>query len=450
VSGSARRFAAAAVGLTLVVSAAILSAPSASAVVLHSCFDSRTGKYVPATIVGTDNADYIVGTTGDDVIQANDGDDTVRGLAGNDIVCGDSDNDLVNGGKGNDFVSGGTSNDEIQSSDPWVYCSTADSGFSAVSTAFRTPTDLAFSQCNPANGPVASAETIPDDGAIKPLFMDLPSTTQILRDINIRIYVNAPKVDGAPDPCQLRIGLSSPNGTTSSMLSRDCNDSGTDLTGTTFDSEAITTETIINTTNLPMDGRFHPSESLDLPYRNTNVCSGGSCIWKLSLSDEVPDGNAGTVSWWAIEINYGDGTGDGSDVVNCGTGANDTIDYTARNKPLTVTLNNTGPNDGQAGEGDDLGADDANRCEWLYTGFGKDNLTGNSVYNDIRGSQGDDTITTLAGADRTRGGGGNDKQYGGDGDDKLEGNDGSDTSDGGPGTDRCLNSEIRISCEATS
>ena len=453
-------------GLALLAALTVISSPALSLTAQATVDPTCQGK--TATILGTDGPDYLLGTKKADVISAGDGDDTIRGFKGNDIICAGFGDDLVNGGLGNDQVFGQGGNDEIQMSDPELYCSTSESleAFDpfAVETAYQDPASPAWQDCNPANGPTPHAVTIPDGGS-KNLMMDVqipPGFSNLARDTNVRVFINAPKVNGVPDPCQITVGMTSPaigdppTKISNPLAGSTCNSTGTDMNGTSFDSEAIIDFKKIdsplgdpNANTRPMNGRFHPSGSLDSNYRNKPVCNADltDCLWKLTVSDTKVDGNVGTISWWAMEVNYGQNTTDGTDAVNCGTGQNDTVDYTARNANLTVTMADGLANDGATNEEDNLGGDDANRCEWLYTGYGNDNLTGNSVYNDIRGGGGNDTITGLDGNDRFRGGIGNDKEYGGVGNDKLDGNDGVDTSDGGTGSDTCLNSEVKISCE---
>jgi Ca2+-binding RTX toxin-like protein len=459
-----RRFAP--IVFAMLATVAVMASPTLSQTARATVDPTCQGQ--PATIVGTDGPDYIVGTKKADVISAGDGDDTIRGFKGNDIICAGAGDDLVNGGLGNDQIFGQAGNDELQMSDPVLYCSTSESleQFDpfAVETAYQDPASPAWQDCNPANGPTPHRVTIPDGGTKNFLInVSIPDGfANLARDINVRVYVNAPVVNGVPDPCQITLGMQSPAilnppaKISNPLAGGTCNKTGTDLNGTSFDSEAIINFKKINSTlgepdakTRAMNGRFHPSGSLDTNYRNKPVCSNdlSDCLWKLNIGDNLADGHTGSISWWALEINYGQSASDGSDVVTCGTGANDTLDYTARNKNLSIDLGDGLADNGQSSEKDNLGGDNANRCEWLYTGYGNDTLTGNSVYNDIRGGGGNDVITGLGGNDRFRGGIGNDKEYGGDGNDKLDGNDGVDLSDGGPGNDTCLNSETKISCE---
>jgi Ca2+-binding RTX toxin-like protein len=104
-----------------------------------------------------------------------------------------------------------------------------------------------------------------------------------------------------------------------------------------------------------------------------------------------------------------------------GGGGTDTADYSARTAPVTVSLDGAA-NDGEAGEGDNVGAD----VEILVGGSGDDALSGNDADNALLGNAGNDSLS---------GGGGNDQLDGGAGDDTLSGGPGSDALTGGDGTD---------------
>ena len=61
---------------------------------------------LPATIVGTRNAELLPGTPGPDVILAEGGDDVVNGGGGDDVICGGDGNDVLFGEAGNDQILG--------------------------------------------------------------------------------------------------------------------------------------------------------------------------------------------------------------------------------------------------------------------------------------------------------------------------------------------------------
>jgi Ca2+-binding RTX toxin-like protein len=134
------------------------------------------------------------------------------------------------------------------------------------------------------------------------------------------------------------------------------------------------------------------------------------------------------------------GIGD-ADVLNGGPGK-DVVPYETRASSLAVFIDGD-PNDGFAGEGDNLGFD----VERLVGGASDDRLVGSPAGDEIDGSGGADVIEgsggndTLDGgaadaeSDSLAGGDGGDDLRGNAGDDALRGDGGSDTLDGGTGDD---------------
>jgi hypothetical protein len=92
--------------------------------------------------------------------------------------------------------------------------------------------------------------------------------------------------------------------------------------------------------------------------------------------------------------------GGGSDTYIGGDGDDD-VSYEDRTAGVTVTLN-AQPDDGEAGEGDNVDA------EVVEGGSGPDHLTGNDVGNTLEGNDGDDTISAGGSEDRVDAGAGND------------------------------------------
>jgi hypothetical protein len=107
---------------------------------------------------------------------------------------------------------------------------------------------------------------------------------------------------------------------------------------------------------------------------------------------------------------------DGTDLFEGGTGY-DKVGYFGRTASVSVSLD-AQPNDGQAGEGDNIGAD----VEEVDGGDAADVLVGTAGPNWLAGRGGGDQIS---------GGGGNDVLYGDSGNDQIDGGDGNDTLDGG-------------------
>lgn len=118
-------------------------------------------------------------------------------------------------------------------------------------------------------------------------------------------------------------------------------------------------------------------------------------------------------------IHGGNGTnaidgGPGGDLMTGGAGE-DSVSYAGRPTGVKVTLDNQ-PNDGYAGEGDNVGSD----IEDIFGGLGNDTLVGNAARNVLDGSAGNNVI------------------FGGDGPDILYSAAGNDVLDGGPGADHFI------------
>ncbi len=125
---------------------------------------------------------------------------------------------------------------------------------------------------------------------------------------------------------------------------------------------------------------------------------------------------------------------DGTDVFEGGTGY-DKVGYFGRSASVSVSLDGQ-PNDGQAGEGDNVGTD----VEEVDGGDAADVLVGSAGPNWLAGRGGDDRISGGGGNDVLYGDSGNDQIDGGDGNDTLDGGCHDDTITGGPGVDS-LNSD---------
>jgi RTX calcium-binding nonapeptide repeat (4 copies) len=106
----------------------------------------------------------------------------------------------------------------------------------------------------------------------------------------------------------------------------------------------------------------------------------------------------------------------------------DRADYTGRAEPVSVSINGVA-DDGAAGEGDDIAADE------ITGGAGDDTITGDIGANSLAGGDGSDFIAAGAGDDVLDGGGGNDTLDGGSENDTIRGGTGADQLIGGAGAD---------------
>ena len=107
---------------------------------------------------------------------------------------------------------------------------------------------------------------------------------------------------------------------------------------------------------------------------------------------------------------------DGADVFDGGAGY-DKVGYFGRTVGVAVSLDGQA-NDGQAGEGDNIGAD-------------VDEVDGGDAADVLVGSDGPNRLAGRGGDDQLVGGGGDDVLYGDTGNDQLDGGDANDTLDGG-------------------
>ena len=120
----------------------------------------------------------------------------------------------------------------------------------------------------------------------------------------------------------------------------------------------------------------------------------------------------------------------GADDISGGTGA-DLYFAAERVAPMALTLADGLPNDGAAGEGDNVRSD----VENAVTGKGADRIVGSSLANDLAGGLGDDLLDAGAGHDVIHGRGGRDRLSGSTGNDDVSGQEDGDVADGGPGDD---------------
>ena len=104
--------------------------------------------------------------------------------------------------------------------------------------------------------------------------------------------------------------------------------------------------------------------------------------------------------------------------------------YAGRSAPVSATLDGAA-NDGEAGEGDQLGTG----VNGVTGGSAPDMIVGGPARDHLRGGAGDDSVRGQGGDDLLEGGDGSDNIDGGDGDEELSGEPGADNVRGGPGAD---------------
>ena len=97
-----------------------------------------------------------------------------------------------------------------------------------------------------------------------------------------------------------------------------------------------------------------------------------------------------------------------------GGSGNDTVTYASRTNPVFISSDGVA-NDGEAGEGDDIGTS----IETMIGGAGDDQITGNDNNELLLGGDGNDTLSGNGGNDTIDGGLGADSMSGGDGLDTM-------------------------------
>jgi Ca2+-binding RTX toxin-like protein len=147
------------------------------------------------------------------------------------------------------------------------------------------------------------------------------------------------------------------------------------------------------------------------------------------LGNDTMYGGAGADDFFA------EATLDGADVMHGGDGEDDAV-YSSRTASLNLTLGNGLADDGEAGEGDTIGAD----VEDASGGSADDVMIGSSKQNWLRGGDGNDEIYGGAGGDILTGDAGDDSLFGEVGNDDLSGDAnfvdvGNDVLTGGDGSD---------------
>ena len=151
----------------------------------------------------------------------------------------------------------------------------------------------------------------------------------------------------------------------------------------------------------------------------------------LTLDGKANDGEAGEQDSIAGDVEAlvgGEGadtlSGDGGDnVLDGGPGADvmlgggglDAVDYSSRIAPVVADLDGRPGDDGEAGEGDTIGADIAG----VFGGGGDDVLTGNALDGFLDGGPGADRLTDAGGEDYLDGGAGDDAIESDDGDEDF-------------------------------
>lgn len=236
--------------------------------------------------------------------------------------------------------------------------------------------------------------------------------------------------DGAFHVVESDKGVMGAQGCTQMGLNRaDCSGTVIDATligtGNTVDASGVSSGAGLKANGSPGDDRITGTPAADTLNGldgddNLYGGAGGDMIATGAGQNLVEDGPGND---YVVGGPHNDtfNVGVGADVILPGAG-DDTISYADRTNAVTITLNGNA-DDGEAGEGDNVGNDG----EGAIGGAGNDRLVANELGNRLSGGAGNDLLI---------GGKGEDRLVGDTGDDVIDSRDGRyDSIDCGPGTD---------------
>ncbi|MEA2468085.1 MAG: hypothetical protein QOJ57_2211 [Thermoleophilaceae bacterium] len=323
------------------------------------------------TLRGGDGKDKLVGettpgdaATGNNTMDGGNGDDTIDGGAGSDTIGGGADHDTIEGGAGADTVDGGSGDDLI----------------------------------TPGAGPVGAA---PDGDALGG-GTGIDEVRYAARTAPVIVTLDGAANDGQPgEQDDVRPDVEKVTG----------GSAGDELRG------SLNPETLSGGPGGDLLDGGGGADTTDGGDGNdvvnggdgSDLVSGGSGDDQLNGSTAVPaagagKGFAGRVSaagLTPVDEDTLDG-GDGNDTLDGGPGADrmsggagvDTASYATAKSPVVVTLDGQA-GDGEAGEGDEVGADVENLAGWR----GVDTFTGSDLGNAMSSGGGEDYLDGAGGAD---------------------------------------------------
>ena len=364
--------------------------------------------------------DTLTGEGGDDVLDGMEGPDTLDGNDGNDMLFGGAGDDAaLRGGTGNDQLTGGDGGDRLEGGDD---ADTLDAGGGDDTVI-------------PGGG---------DDGAVNGGDgIDTVRYDEAGRSGGVTVDLTATDVPdgGASDGLESLSGFENVvgsgaddiitgDGGANALTGGDGNDTLRGLGG----ADTLTGGSGNDTLEGGDDGDALQGES------GNDTLDGGGANDTLQggEGDDVLRGAAGADGLDGGEGNDDLDGGSEGDVL-AGGGGTDLARYDGRTGAVSLSIDGQA-NDGEAGEGDNVGAD----IENLLGGGGADTLIGSAGANTLDGGGGNDSIDGQGGSDVLRGG---------DGDDLVSARDGvGDSVDCGGGADEAVldDADTIAGCERTN
>ncbi len=373
---------------------------------------SGTGSPFPVgvSLYGGDGNDVIVGGSGDDSIFGGPGNDSLSGGLGDDYLDGEDGDDTLDGESaqnGNDTYLGGDGTDLMD--------------YSKRTAPLTIVMDQNRAGVGTDSGEVGEADRVGDD--IENLYGGSANDTITGNARNNRLEGRGGSdtfIESADTSTDIFVGgggSAADNGTAD-----------------TVDYSVRTNPLVLKLSGLAESGEPGEKDTISLDIESIIGGQGNDTLWGSPRADRLNggpgddvihggDGDDVLIGGDGNDTLYGengddtflatnDTSSDGNDVIYCGPGTNDTLDYSARTVPITINLAAGGNTTGMAGENDTLGGT-ADDCEVAVGGIGGFNtLFGNSLDNILDGYTA--TGTTI---------------------------------DGKGGTDVCMDAETVINCE---
>lgn len=331
---------------------------------------------------GADN-DVLVGGSGDDSFFGGPGNDSLAGALGNDFLDGEEGNDTLDGESaknGNDTYLGGDGTDLMD--------------YSKRTAPLVVVMDQSRSGVGTDSGEVGEADRLGDD--VENLYGSSGNDTITGNALNNRLEGRAGNdtfLETSDTSTDIFVG----------------GGGGAADTGTadTVDYGARTNNLVLKLSGIAESGEPNEKDTVSgdievlIGGQGNDTISGGARGDRLNggPGDDVLRGGDGDDVLIGAEGNdtlYGengddtflatnDTSSDGNDVIFCGPGSNDALDYSARTVMVTVDLAASGSSTGMAGESDTVGSA-ADDCEVAVGGSeGGNTLFGNSLDNVLDG-----------------------------------------------------------------
>jgi Ca2+-binding RTX toxin-like protein len=370
-------------------------------------------------VSGGSAGDSITGTASADVIIGNGGNDTINGLAGDDTIDGGAGHDKLFGGDGNDlFINYDQESDVIDGGAGMNFAQEDIKSGKSLDTQTNI-FELFDRKSDDPDGdkddtlPKGKASTKAASTKAAPLAVARIAPAPVLRSgiLSITGTAGNDSISLTLDKTGRSIGVSVGRSVSTFSLAsvRQINIDAGD------GNDSVSLQRSDGTRAVPIGASILGGNGDDSITGGAGADSifggnGNDQIFGMAGNDNL-NGNIGDDT-----INGGDGNdllngagnhfaiADGADVIRGGNGS-DTVDYSERFHGVSVDLSVGGKaNDGEKGEGDDVGTD----VENIFGGDAADLLIGNAASNLISGGGGNDTILGGAGHDKLIGGPGQD------------------------------------------